>query len=379
MDILAILAIFLVSLSFHTSNNRPINSFALSFCAIIAVCLWMLVCILYLKYLMDKLRNKPNQNNANKVIKLLKGLSPFSKLLIRSNLLRLGITFDYFRDTFNRIVCESQNIPLKTKHQLRKQLCDLRVYKLNELPKCENTESSELTKPGSNEAKRFGDEGEENVWYNLKSLPGLNGYDVFFDVNIAVDYSNPESGAAQIDAVVVSEKIGVLLLEVKSYGGELDDNNVKTVKAKHLPPDLGTQIDRHHGTFCRVFADQGLQPRQVTDMLVLSYPHKAERRTVDYTTFSQNAFAVVSVDHLLPRITNMVGMQISQEQRQAISTHLSAHCREFVLSTIHSDATPRAETEAASVAAEHTHRFCTSCGNPLGDGAFCLRCGKKRN
>ena len=172
----------------------------------------------------------------------------------------------------------------------------------------------------------FGRGGEDNVWHSLKSLPDFGTYDVFRDIRIdGTENSN------QIDAIVLSETGGVFLLEVKSIGGQKDRSGVRVVSLNQMKEDPCNQILRHRAAFLRKFEKFLPSPDSVRDLLVISYPHGDERRTVNTESFRGNPYDVVSVDRLLAYFTTQKGAALTPAQRQLLTQQLVACCKEFVL------------------------------------------------
>lgn len=257
------------------------------------------------------LTNNPCQATAEAAIKAFNGV----KGLVRINLSlggdSRGVHFTMWRDCFNRVVIPSRNIRPETKEALRQALVRMNTHSLLAVPNEAQAKAA---------AEAFGIGGEDNVWHNLKTLPGCDVYR-----NVRITNGNT---ASEIDAVIVDQNRGIFLVEVKSVGGVRGNDGNKYITYAELREDPTNQILRHRNDFTAFFSGMAAGT-QIKSVLVFSWPYGDERRFVVPNSFPQVPYDIITVEQLLGYCQTQVGALLTNEERQMLADRLRPCSREY--------------------------------------------------
>ena len=283
----------------------------------------------------------------------------------------VALNYNLARNAFNNYINPSEKIQTTTKFGLRTRLIELRTYGLDEL----RLPKEELDKI----LKEFGTKGEDNVWHNLQSLMDMGNYDIYRNVRVQGAINSNE-----IDAIVVSEKAGIFLLEIKTLGGKRQKDGSRLVSYGDMNEAPGNQIMRHHLAFEKLIAKCGVASEQIRDLLVLSYPHGEQRRLVDYASFPQASYSLVEVDNVLSFIVGQNGIPVTAEQRKAIANELMSLSSQSMVACMNRQeleaayANMKAKLQGRETSPAPKTPVCPSCGKELTEqSALCPDCGNK--
>ena len=260
---------------------------------------------------MTAIMRNPCQATAEAAVKEFSRVNGIVRFNLASGGDRKGVHFSMWRDCFNRVVIPAANIRVETKQALRDAMVRLNTHSLLEVVDFAKAKAA---------AEQFGAGGEDNVWHNLKTLPGC---DVYRNVRIS-------NGAtvSEIDAVVVDPNRGVFLMEIKSAGGVRAEDGNKYIFYTQLREDPTNQILRHRNDFVTYFGNVPMAA-QAKSALVFSWPHGDERRFVATNTFPQVPYAILSVEQLLGYCQSQPAAPLSSEECKVLAERLRACSREY--------------------------------------------------
>lgn len=323
------------------------------------------------KGILDRLDVDPSQENADALLSELNGLNFFHRYAFSSG---MAVRFDRWRSVFNHRLNPSNRIRRETKEAIRQKLLSFSTYGLSAVGDVQTPEE------GKAAAEQFGRGGEDSVWHNLRSLVDLGQFDIYRDVRI-----RGQMNSNQIDAIVVSQRGGVFLLEVKSLGGLRGPDGRKVIRHEQLKEDPANQLKRHRFAFLNLFeplrGNSALAQQIVQDVVVFSYPHGSERRILDETSFSGKPYCVTSVDGILDFLSTDRELRLTDGTMALFADQLKPLSREWVVHGQHGknilDREDFAGESHPPKADAPITKFCTNCGTPASGGAFCEKCGSK--
>lgn len=360
--------------------------FSVFFLLILSMVIWTSSVAVRFSAMLKKLNNNPCQQTADQMAELMERWNGFTRMLLRSNMIKFGIKSANIRAVYNYSIQPNPGISLQTKQRLYDAFKSLNIWDLIPVggrpyqqaprqssyqpprtPRQAAPRSQSVPRPQAappvykppvekndpEAGRRHGALGEENVWFDLEKLHKLAKYDVFFDVQLK---------GSQVDAIVLSPSGGVFLLEIKSWGGvyptepKNEAERRKMAKIVSYDPTNGEmvkvsqQINHHHLAFKSIFTD--LEEKQVTDMLVISYPHNDTCRIVDELSFPKE-YKTLAVHDLSSWLVSQEGGALTQKQRETLVRKLSKHCKQYLSDLqIHQTETVKENTAQNTVSVE---------------------------
>lgn len=311
---------------FHTLSDTPVLWVCIGCCVLLV---FLFICLAFvgsdnspgikqkLDTAMQNIRAYPCQQTAVAAVEEFANLSTSDANHLANGGDRQGVHFNLWREVFNHTVIPCKNIRWETKDALRKALVRLNTYGLSNVIPTQTPEEAKAA------AEAFGAGGEDNVWHNLKVLPGC---DVYRNVRICNG-----SSASEIDAVIVDASKGIFLVETKSKGGIRTADGNKLIQYHQLKEDPSNQIYRHEFDFKTYFADLGID-HKVKNVLVFSWPNGDTRRILDRNSFPQEGYDLITVEQLISYHRSQPSTAIvSDYERHALAARLKLCSSECVI------------------------------------------------